>query len=95
MTLNAEGILRSGRELVLANMLMANNVDVMIVTETKIPADLHGDFNVEGYTSYLPHASFLLKRAKYKVVAMVRTALATSMNAKLWLDLMQASVQSV
>jgi hypothetical protein len=72
MTWNAERILRSGRELVLANLLTANNFDIMIVTETEIPAYLHGDFNVKGYTSYLPHASFLLKTAKYRVCVCIR-----------------------
>jgi hypothetical protein len=72
MTWNAEGILCSGRE------LEANNVDVMIVTETEIPVDPHHDFNMVGYTSFLPHTSSLLKTAKYRVVPMVWTALATS-----------------
>jgi hypothetical protein len=95
MTWNAEGILRSGRELVLAKKLTANNVDVMIITETEIPAELHGNFNVEWNTSYLPHATSLLKTAKYRVVAMVWTALETSVNAKLRFDLMHAPVQLV
>jgi hypothetical protein len=65
----------------------------VIITEAEIPASSHGDFNVEGYTSYLPHPPNLLKTAKYRVVAMVRIAVATS--TKLWPDLMHASVQSV
>jgi hypothetical protein len=70
-----------------------NDDNVMIITEAEIPAGSHGNFNVEGYTSFLPHASSLLKTDKYRVVAMVRSALATS--AKLRLDLMHVLVQSV
>jgi hypothetical protein len=64
MTWNSEGILCSGRELALSNLLVANDVNVMIITEAKIPAGSQGDFNVEGYTSFLPYASSLLKTAK-------------------------------
>jgi hypothetical protein len=65
----------------------------VIITEAEIPASSHGNFNVEGYTSYLPHPSNLLKTAKYRIVAMVRSALATA--TKLRPNLMHASVQSV
>jgi hypothetical protein len=51
---NAEGILRNGRELVLSHLLAANNVDIIIVTETEIPADSRDVFNMDGYTSFLP-----------------------------------------
>jgi hypothetical protein len=53
MTWNAEGILSSGRELALLNLLTANNVNVGIITETEIPSSGHWDFNVEGYNSFL------------------------------------------
>jgi hypothetical protein len=88
-----EGILCSGTELALLNLLTANDVNIRIITEAEIPASGHGDFNVEGYHSYLPHASNLLKSAKYRVVALVRSTLATS--TKIRLDLMHAAVQSV
>jgi hypothetical protein len=77
--------------LALSNLLAA--VDVVIIMEAEIPASSHDDFNVEGYTSYLPHPSNLLKTAKYRVMAMVRSALTTS--TKLQPDLMHALVQSV
>jgi hypothetical protein len=93
MTRNSEGIFCKGRELALSNLLVANDVDVMIITEAEIPAGSQGNFNVEGYTSFLPHTSYLLKTAKYRVVAMVWSALATS--AKLRPDLMHVSVQLV
>jgi hypothetical protein len=67
----------------------------MIVTEAEIPAGIHDDLNVEWYTAFLPHSSTLLKTAKYRVVAMVQSALATYANAKLRPNLMHASVQSV
>jgi hypothetical protein len=93
MTWNSEGVLCSGRELVLLNLLTANNVDIGIVKVAKIPDSSHGDFNMEEYHSYLPHASKLLKTAKYRVVVLVRSELATAM--KIRLDLMHAAVQSV
>jgi hypothetical protein len=79
--------------LALSNLPVANDVKVMIITEAKISTGSDGDFNIVGYTSYLPHASNLQKTAKYRVVAMVRSALAAPV--KLWPDLIHASVQSV
>jgi hypothetical protein len=68
MTWNAKGILFNGRELALLNLLIDNNFHVGIVTETEIPCSGHGDYNVEGYHSYLPLSpSYLLKTAKYRV----------------------------
>jgi hypothetical protein len=94
MTWNAEGILSNGRELTLLNQLNVNNVDVGIVTETEIPSSGHRDYNVEGYHSCLPLSpSELLKTAKYRVVVLVRSALAT--ETKIRSDLMHAAVQSV
>jgi hypothetical protein len=48
---------------------------------------------VEGYHSYLPKASKLLKMAKYRVVVLGRSAPATS--TKIGLDLMHAAVQLI
>jgi hypothetical protein len=93
MTWNSEGILCSGRELALLNLLTDNDVDIGIITKAQIPTSSHSDFNVVGYNSYLTHPSNLLKAAEYRVVTLVRSALATS--AKIWLDLMHAPVQSV
>jgi hypothetical protein len=93
MTWNSEGILCSGKALALLNFLTNNDVDICIVTEAEIPTSGHGDLNVEGYHTYLPHASDLLKSAKYRVVVLVRSALATAM--KIRLNLMHAAVQSV
>jgi hypothetical protein len=93
MKWNLEGVLCSGRERALLNLLTANGVGVSIITEAEIRASGLGDFNVEGYYSYLPHASDLVKSAKYRVVALVRSALATS--TKIRLNLMHAAVQLV
>jgi hypothetical protein len=94
MTWNAEGILSNGRELTLLNLLNDKDVEVCIVTETEIPASGHGDYNVEGYHSYLPLSpSELLKTAKYRVVVLVRSALAAA--TKVRSDLMHAAVQLV
>jgi hypothetical protein len=56
MKWNSEGTLSSGRELVLLYLLNDNNVNVSIITETKIPSSFHRDYNVEGYHFYLPLA---------------------------------------
>jgi hypothetical protein len=85
MTWNSEGILCSRRKLALMNLLTANNVDIGIITEAEIPPSSHGDFNVEGYHSYLPHPFDLLKLAKYRIVTL----------AKIRLDLMHTAVQLV
>jgi hypothetical protein len=94
MTWNSEGILSSGRELALLNLLNDNNVDVGIVTETEIHSRGQGEYNVEGYHSYLPLApSELLKTAQYRVVVLVRSALATA--RKVQANLMHAAMQLV
>jgi hypothetical protein len=76
-----------------AGTLESADIDIGIITEAEIPASSHGDFNDKGYHSYLPHPSDLLKSAKYRIVTLVRSSLATS--AKIRLDLMGTAVQSV
>jgi hypothetical protein len=94
MTWNAEGILSSGRELALLNLYTANDVDVGIITETEIPASSHGDFNIEGYHTFLPVShSELLMTDKYRVMLVVLSAMAAL--TKIWLDLMHPAVQTI
>jgi hypothetical protein len=94
MTWNAEGILSCGRELALLNLLTANDVNVGIITETEIPTSSHWDFNVEGYHTFLPVShSELLKTAKYRVMVVVRSAMAAL--TKIWHDLMHPAVQTI
>jgi hypothetical protein len=60
--------LSNGRELALLSLLNDNNIDVGIITETEIPTSSHGDFNVEGYHTFLPVGpSDKLKTAKYRM----------------------------
>jgi hypothetical protein len=76
MTWNAEGILSKGRELALLSLLNDNDIDVGIITETEIPTSRHGDFNVEGYHTFLPVGpSDKLKTAKYRMMVVVRSQL--------------------
>jgi hypothetical protein len=83
-----------GQALTLLNLLTANDVKVGIITETEIPSSCHGDVNVEGCHSFLPlFHSELLKTAMYRVVVMVRSALAAL--AKIWIDLMHPTVQTI
>jgi hypothetical protein len=94
MTWNAEEILSSGRELALLSLLNANSVDVGIITETEIPTSSHGDFNVEGYHTFLPVShSELLKTAKSRVMVVVRSAMAA--QTKIRLDLMHPAGQTI
>jgi hypothetical protein len=94
MTWNAEGILSNGRELALLSLLNDNDIDVGIITETEIPTSSHGDFNVEGYHTFLPvNHSDKLKTAKYRVMVVVRSELAAL--TKIRPDLMHPAVQSI
>jgi hypothetical protein len=94
MTWNAEGILSSGRELALLNLLNDNDVDIGIITETEIPSSSHGDFNVEGYHTFLPMThSEQLKTAKYRVMIVVRSEMAAL--TKISRDLMHPAVQMI
>jgi hypothetical protein len=94
MTWNAEGILSSGRELALLSLLTANDIDVGIITETEIPTSSHRDFNVEGYHTFLPVShSELLKTAKYRVMVVVRSAIAA--QTKIRPDLMHPAEQTI
>jgi hypothetical protein len=94
MTWNVEGILSSRRELALLSLLNDNDVDVGIITETEIPTSSHGDFNVEGYHTFLPVThSDLLKTAKYRVMIVVRSEMAAL--TKIRHNLMHPAVQSV
>jgi hypothetical protein len=94
MTWNAEGILSSGRELALLSLLNDNYINVGIITETEIPTSSHGDFNVEGYHTFLPvNHSDKLKTAKYRVMVVVRSELAAL--TKIRHDLMHLTVQSM
>jgi hypothetical protein len=47
MTWNAAGILTFGKELALVNLLQSNGVDVMAISEAKIPASA-AEFAVDG-----------------------------------------------
>jgi hypothetical protein len=94
MTWNEEGILSNGRELALLSLLNDNDIDVGIITETEIPTSSHGDYNVEGYHTFLPVGpSDKLKTTKYRMMVMVRSELAAI--TKIRPDLMHPAVQSV
>jgi hypothetical protein len=94
MTWNAEGILSSGRELALLSLLNDNNIDVGIITETEIPTSSHGDFNVEGYHTFLTlNHSDKLKTARYHMMVVVRSELVAL--TKISPDLMHPAVQSI
>jgi hypothetical protein len=78
----------------LLSLLNDNDIDVEIITETEIPTSSHGDFNVEGYHTLLPVThSDLLKTAKYRVMIVVKSAMAALM--KIRHDLMHPAVQSI
>jgi hypothetical protein len=94
MTWNAEGNLFNGRELALPSLLNDNDIDVGIIIETEIPTNSYGDFNVEGYHTFLPvNHSDKLKTSKYRVMVVVRSELAAL--TKIQPDLMHPAVQSI
>jgi hypothetical protein len=75
MTWNAEGILSSGRELALLNLLNDNDVDVGIITETDIRTSNHGHLNAVTHSE-------LLKTAKYRLMVVVRSEMAALTNIR-------------
>ncbi len=76
------------------SLLNDNNIDVRIITETEIPTSSHGDFNIKGYHTFLPVThSDLLKTAKYRVMIVVKSAMAAL--TKIRHNLMHPAVKSI
>jgi hypothetical protein len=92
LTWNAANLARGTKELALSHLLVSNNVDVAVITETELPAPSAVVFSINGYTTYLP---LVLPGAKTRVLTLVKSNLAMQASAKLCLDLMSSSVQSV
>ena len=90
MTWNAAGL--SNREDALAHLLVTYRVDVAIVTEAELSVSLAPNYALKGFTTFLPRVG---KREKTRVVALVKSDLAISANARLRHDLMSAPVQTV
>ena len=75
----------STKELALSHLLSSNNVDIAIITESELSEASAAAFSSKGYTTLLPKTS---PGSKVRVLALVKTQLATKMNAKLRPDLM-------
>lgn len=71
------------------DILHTNDVDIMVVTETELPAE-SAPFAIHGYVSFFPTTL-----GKSRVMMLVKTSLATEANAQLRPDLMDKEHQSV
>jgi hypothetical protein len=92
MTWNAANLARGVKELSLSHLLNINNVDVAIITEAELPTMMATTFSVDGYTPFLPVVG---PTEKTRVLALVKSVLAVRMGARLRLDLMTLSVQTL
>jgi hypothetical protein len=73
----------------LSTLLRCNKVDIAIVTETKLPS---ADILINGYVLFLPPPS---TTAKFRVIVLVTSLLATSAIARIWGDVMSDLTRSV
>jgi hypothetical protein len=85
LTWNAANLARGTKELALSHLLVSNNVDVAVITETELPAPLAVVFSIGGYTTYLP---LVLPGVKTHVLTLVKSNLAVQASVRLRLDLM-------
>jgi endonuclease/exonuclease/phosphatase (EEP) superfamily protein YafD len=92
MTWNAANLARSVKELSLSHLLNVNKVDVAIITEAELPATMATTFSIDGYTLFLPVVG---PTEKTRVLALIKSDLAVRACARLQMDLMTSSVQTV
>jgi endonuclease/exonuclease/phosphatase (EEP) superfamily protein YafD len=92
LTWNAANLAQGTKELALSHLLVTNDVDVAVITETELLAPSAMVFSINGYTTYLP---LVLSGVKTWVLTLVKSNLAIQASVKLCLDLMLSSVQSV
>ena len=78
--------LRGTKELSLAHLLEAHNLDVAIITETELSEEVAPTFTLPGYIVFLP----LTKMAR--VIALIKSELATRADASLAPALMSPEV---
>jgi hypothetical protein len=90
MTWNSEGLLTVGKELALSNLLAANKVDIMAVTEVEIPASA-APFSISGYVTFSPTVK---PGEKTRVLLLVRDSIALESNSMPRLDIMEKSSTS-
>jgi hypothetical protein len=72
---NCNGILHGTRELDLANLVMANDVDVAALSEAEVPAS-EAQFTLNSFTTFCP-------LVKTRVMLLVKTDVAVKTNARL------------
>jgi hypothetical protein len=81
--------MNGGRDLALANLLNANEIDIAVVTETELPRQV-APFALDGYTTFET-----ISNGKKRVLTFVRSTLAVRCNARLRLDLMEGVLPSI
>jgi hypothetical protein len=91
MTWNAAGILTFGTEFALVNLLQSNGVDVMAISEAKIPASAV-EFAVDGYVTFYPMTP---ASEKTRVIVLVKNSVAVESNVRARLDIMATSSASI
>jgi hypothetical protein len=92
MTWNAANLARGMKELSLSHLLNVNKVDVAIITEAELPATMAPSFSIDGYTPFLPVVG---PNEKTRVLALIKSDLAVRAGARLRMDLMTSSVQTL
>jgi hypothetical protein len=88
---NAKNLTSGTKELALLDLLVANNVDVAVVTEAEVPT-YRGAFDVAGYVAFLPAVP---NGNKYRVIVYVRCDVALATDARLETDIMSEGLQAV
>jgi hypothetical protein len=91
MSWNCGGILYGTHDLDLVNLVVINNVDVVALSETELPASA-AEFAIADFTSFYPIVN---PGAKTRVLLLIRTKIAACCNAKLATSLMDDSLPSV
>jgi len=79
------------KDLALQNLLTTNNIDVAVITEAELPSTT-APYSIHGYTSFFPTVS---PGDKTRVLALVKSDLATTTGAKIRKDLMSERGLSV
>jgi hypothetical protein len=92
MTWNSNGLLSGSRELALSNLLENNNIDVLVATETEIPASA-APFATTGYVTFLP---LVREKERTRMIMLVKSSLVTLASVRIRTDLMDLTAcQSV
>jgi hypothetical protein len=91
LTWNTDSLLNGGSALALSKLLEDTRANIVVVTKTELAAS-DAPFDHTGYTSFRP---LVRSGGMTRVLILVKTTLAVAANARLCLDIMDPTVQSV